>query len=98
MNMYKLFGWIINRIRKQVTKLILIRFLGFGQCLETKNTYDGYEFRTHVNDNTYDVYESRTHVNDNTCDMYESRTHINNNSYDGYESRTHVNDNTYDGY
>jgi hypothetical protein len=27
MNMYKLFGCIINRIRKQVTKLILIRFL-----------------------------------------------------------------------
>ena len=26
-NMYKLFGWIINRIRKQVRKLILIRFL-----------------------------------------------------------------------
>jgi hypothetical protein len=25
MNMYKLFGWIINRIRKQVTQLILIR-------------------------------------------------------------------------
>jgi hypothetical protein len=24
MNMYKLLGWIINRIRKQVTKLILI--------------------------------------------------------------------------
>ena len=27
MNMYKLFGWTINRIWKQVTKLILIRFL-----------------------------------------------------------------------
>jgi hypothetical protein len=27
MNMYKLFGWIINRIRKQVIKLILIRFM-----------------------------------------------------------------------
>jgi hypothetical protein len=27
MNMYKLLGWIINRIRKQVIKLILIRFL-----------------------------------------------------------------------
>jgi hypothetical protein len=27
MNMYKLFGRIINRIRKQVIKLILIRFV-----------------------------------------------------------------------
>ena len=27
MNMYKLFGRIINRIRKQFIKLILIRFL-----------------------------------------------------------------------
>jgi hypothetical protein len=26
MNMYKLVGWIINRIRKQATKLILIRY------------------------------------------------------------------------